>query len=1319
MGKMRNIRNLRGSLALKASMLAACAALLFLGCRNPMHPPSAGQDAATGTISLTISMGGLGRTIQPEWPGNFAGVEFRLDLLYPSSDTVAYSTSLPAVPQGQAVQVGLPTGTWDLRVSAFWGESGTKFARGVQENITVGSGPNGNTVVDLFPIHQGYGTFRWNMDFHPDVFAAYMEITRLDGNGVLVPDSRQTLELVVGGTASNPYPGGLSLAAGEYRVVFWLHNAVEDDPARKSAIRSTVLRVYNNMESFFGDQYAWFTADDLFTIELWQIILSAWNGDEWAFDDTPHGAILWMHFELAGIGGITESNFNDIPHAGIIWWLNYLTHDPWIGVPTNEDELHSLIANALEWVSDATGVTVRRDGGAALRFGSLAEALASVVDNVPHTITLFEDQWLEEWILYAKRHITLRGSGAERTVSLDGGGSLFIVGPGVTLVLDENVTLHGHCDNFAPLVRVDEDGTLLMRDGSLITGNTAHFESGGGVLVGHGGTFNMEGGEIHGNEAADGGGVFVDGGVFNMKGGTIFGNEAYTGGGVYVGEGGSFNMSGGIIVGNDPLLNDGDPNYAAVSGTAALYVEVGATALYGSFANGTPGASFTPTGALGTEDRTIEVVNGVLIRPRPETPDIEMVPISGGTFQMGSLEGTPNSDPNERPVRYVTLSGFYMSRFEVTQGEWYDVMFHLPGTGVGTRRPSFFNGTINNDGDMVSPTFEWRNLPVERVSWYDAIVFSNRLSIQRGLTPAYSIGGSTNPDAWGPVPTIGNATWDAVEIVPGSTGYRLPTEAQWEFAARGGIVCHGNYAFSGSNTATDVAWTWENSGNRTHEVGTRQYNALGLHDMSGNVWEWVWDWFGAYPDYPETDPLGASLGSDRVIRGASWTNSGSGVRLARRYSFNPATRSHIIGFRLVRPDPLAPPASVSVSRDGAPVQRFANLAAALASVTDTAPHTITLYENQQLTTWGPHANRNITLQGWNNESVMISHIGAVDIPMFNIQSASLTLGNNITLRGRPGGTEPSIFVGVSGTLTMLEGSLISGHTTVGNISPVLINGENARLYIQGGEITGNNNRYGRFFAAVNLTNGVLTMSGGSITGNYSYTNDAPGEWADVAIGASAAVTATLSGTAEIGVIRLSPSAAPDDTRIAIGPDWTGNIGRLDLAHNAANPALVAGHWDGRIVLSGSGGHPLTEGDVSRVALGYFVSTLALAPPPQPITDHEIGVLGTNLGRLIRWPPNIAMVRIQGGTFLMGSPEDTPNSRDDERPVRQVTLSGFYMSQFEVTQGQWYDLMGTRPSGFTGATNSVGNPVTGVNWRNLPVESVSWYDAEATKCPWSA
>jgi formylglycine-generating enzyme required for sulfatase activity len=259
-----------------------------------------------------------------------------------------------------------------------------------------------------------------------------------------------------------------------------------------------------------------------------------------------------------------------------------------------------------------------------------------------------------------------------------------------------------------------------------------------------------------------------------------------------------------------------------------------------------------------------------------EIPDIEMVYVPGGSFQMGSTSG---GDSDERPVHTVTLTGFYIGKYEVTQGQYQAVMGNNPASGRGVGA----------------------NYPVYYVSWYDALVFCNKLSIAEGLTPAYRINNSTDPFVWGTVPTSSNSTWNAAEVVSGATGYRLPTEAQWEYAAKGGNGSPGNYTYSGSNTVGDVAWYSGNSGSTTHTVGTKAANGLGIYDMSGNVWEWCWDWYGSYSSTAQTDPVGASSGSYRVRRGGYWGDSAEFVRSAYRNGHNPSNRNYGNGFRLVRP----------------------------------------------------------------------------------------------------------------------------------------------------------------------------------------------------------------------------------------------------------------------------------------------------------------------------------------------------------------------------------------------------------------------------------
>jgi len=162
---------------------------------------------------------------------------------------------------------------------------------------------------------------------------------------------------------------------------------------------------------------------------------------------------------------------------------------------------------------------------------------------------------------------------------------------------------------------------------------------------------------------------------------------------------------------------------------------------------------------------------------------------------------------------------------------------------------------------------------------------------------------TTDTTRWGAVPEgFVDSRWDAVRMLPGSTGYRLPTEAQWEYAAKGGNGSPGNFIYSGSNDHYEVAWTWENSGNRTHEVGKKAANGLGIYDMSGNVWEWCWNWYEDYSAEHKYDPMGLPSGSDRMNRGGVWSGSAEFARSVLRSDWrHPNYRDYGVGFRLLRP----------------------------------------------------------------------------------------------------------------------------------------------------------------------------------------------------------------------------------------------------------------------------------------------------------------------------------------------------------------------------------------------------------------------------------
>ena len=205
-----------------------------------------------------------------------------------------------------------------------------------------------------------------------------------------------------------------------------------------------------------------------------------------------------------------------------------------------------------------------------------------------------------------------------------------------------------------------------------------------------------------------------------------------------------------------------------------------------------------------------------------------MVKVSGGTFIMGATsELSSYYRENELPVHQVTLSDYSIGETEVTQELWKRVM---------GSNPSGFTGADK--------------LPVENVSWNDCQAFITKLNALTGKQ------------------------------------FRLPTEAEWEFAARGGNMSKG-YVYSGSNDIDFVAWNVRNSGDKTHEVGTKSPNELGIYDMSGNVWEWCYDWYDSYKSSPQTNPTGPSSGYERVIRGGFWGDDTGDCRVSHRSGHEP------------------------------------------------------------------------------------------------------------------------------------------------------------------------------------------------------------------------------------------------------------------------------------------------------------------------------------------------------------------------------------------------------------------------------------------------
>jgi formylglycine-generating enzyme required for sulfatase activity len=284
------------------------------------------------------------------------------------------------------------------------------------------------------------------------------------------------------------------------------------------------------------------------------------------------------------------------------------------------------------------------------------------------------------------------------------------------------------------------------------------------------------------------------------------------------------------------------------------------------------------------------------VRPAKKSPAVKKFSLG-----LNMIYVPPGSFQYDKYYRDIcTVSGFLISQDDITRSQFWRVM----GTDPSDRRYS--SGSDD---------------PVQMVNWYQAIAFCNKLSLREGLVPVYSVFGVRfSRLRFSDIPTSNDPYWDSPTVNWQANGYRLPTEMEWMWAAMGatydalrsdfvGGVDRGGYrkAYAGSRESDgrrtriwDWAWYYEDSGMSTHRVDSKAANELGLHDMTGNVWEWTWDLDGPYPRGPLTNYRGPAFGRHRVLRGASWGSYASACELTRRHGSNPDYQNSIIGFRVVR-----------------------------------------------------------------------------------------------------------------------------------------------------------------------------------------------------------------------------------------------------------------------------------------------------------------------------------------------------------------------------------------------------------------------------------
>ncbi len=601
----------------------------------------------------------------------------------------------------------------------------------------------------------------------------------------------------------------------------------------------------------------------------------------------------------------------------------------------------------------------------------------------------------------------------------------------------------------------------------------------------------------------------------------------------------------------------------------------------------------------------ISTANGILFKIG--NTNFEMVRVEGGTFTMGATpEQGSDADSDEKPTHQVTLSSYMIGKTEVTQELWQAVM---------GSNPSVFKGS---------------NLPVETVSWEECQTFIRKLNALTGKN------------------------------------FRLPTEAEWEFAARGGNNSRG-YKYSGSNTLSNVAWYVDNSSIKTHPVATKAPNELGIYDMSGNVWEWCSDWYDDYSSFSQYNPTGANSGSYRVSRGGSWFSYAGGCSVSFRCYDTPTGRRYFLGLRLAL--------SEDNNRDDGPKVEAIN-----------------------------------TVDG------ILFKIGNTNFEMVRVEGGTFMMGGTYEQGSDAESDEkPVHFVTLS--------SYMIGKTEVTQELWETVMGQSITQIASEKELAlfGVGPNYPMYDISWNDCQAFIRKLNALTGRNFCLPTEA--EWEYAARGGNKRNDYKFSGSNNVddvawykdnskGIAHCVATKAPNELGIY---DMSGNLWEL------------CSDWYGEYIDSvqvnpigsSSGTNRVARGGCqNNITRGCRVSQRAYASPSG--IGNALGLrlcLYENNRQVQDFKPeqnskkdnipnqtfsvngvSFEMVRVEGGTFTMGATaEQGSDAYFFEKPTHQVTLSSYSIGKTEVTQELWQAVMGSNPSNFKGS--------------NLPVELVTWEDCQ--------